>query len=715
MADTFQTALDRHRDAREAFRDQRTRMLEDAEFSNPADPKQWDDAAKRIRENGPDGARPCLTLDHTNQYIRQVVNAARQNKPGLTAMPASGGARIEVARAIEGMFRHIEYRSRAQIAYDTAVEHAARMGLGWIRVMPEVVNAKLNHQEIKICRVHNPLAVVPDPNWKEPDGQDLRWVFYESNLAKKEFQARYPKAELRPFNESGTSAEWFQENTVRIAEYLEVVEKAQQRLIVRLLDGSKRDVTSDEYWEIAKQQGTQPLLEAQYMGEDRQVKWRVMSGAEILEETDFPSRWTGFVPVIGSEVWIEEKRYLSGMVRSMMEPQRAYNYERSAWVEAVALQPKTPYMASVEAIEGFEDAWAGANRSNKAYLPWNAYSEDGQQNPMPGRVAVPQLPTAFAQGAQFADNDIQASVGMYRASLGAPTQEHSGVALRQKRMEGDTATFHIPDNLNGSVEMVGRICVDMMPRIYDEVREARILGVDGSAKPVKIDPSGEVYSVRPNGEETINLGTGEYDVRCKAGPSYTTLREEAAEHLTQLMGNPTIAAVVAPIWAQMMDWPQADKLSKAFLAVAPPQVQAALNEQGAKDPEQLQQQLTQCQQQLEHMQQMVQMAGDELQKAKDEREKNHLEALAKAAQLSVDQYNAETNRLKVVAPAVGEQQVQAIVMRMMQEMLGAQPLGSAQSVPIPPPDGETPLAPPEPTNQPNEAPPGASSVSGAAE
>jgi TolA-binding protein len=720
MADTFQTALDRYRDAKEAFRDQRDRMLEDAEFSNPANPQQWDDAARRIRENGPDGARPCLTLDHTNQYIRQVVNAARQNKPGLTAMPASGGARVEVARVIEGMFRHIEYRSRAQIAYDTAVEHAARMGLGWIRVMPEVVNAKLNHQEIKICRVHNPLAVIPDPNWKEPDGNDLKWIFYESSLSKKEFQARYPKAELRPFNESGTESSWFQENTVRIAEYLEVVEKEQQRLVVRLLDGSRQDVTSDEYWNIAKQQGTQPMLEAQYMGQDRKTMWRVMSGAEILEETVFPSRWTGFVPVVGSEVWVDEKRYLSGMVRSMMEAQRAYNYERSAWVEAVALQPKAPYMAATEAIEGFEDAWAAANRSNKAYLPWNAFDDQGNPLPMPGRVAVPQLPAAFAQGAQFADQDIQASVGMYRASLGAPTAEHSGVALRQKRQEGDTATFHIPDNLSGSVEMVGRICVDMMPRIYDEVREARILGADGSTKPVKIDPQGDVYDVRPNGEESINLGTGEYDVRCKAGPSYTTLREEAADHLTQLMqGQPAIASVVAPIWAQMMDWPQADKLSKALLAMAPPPVQAALNEQGAQDPQQLQQQLQQCQQQLEHMQQMVQMAGEKLQEAQNEQQKNHLDALTKAAQISVDQYNAETNRLKVVAPAVGEEQVQAIVMRMLQEILGAQPLGQPQAADIPPGDGSPgPLAPPDPgqgTEQPNEAPTGASSISGAAE
>jgi hypothetical protein len=708
--DTFQQAIERYRDAKEAFREQRDRMLEDAKFSNPAAPEQWDDAARRIRTQGPDGARPCLTLDHTNQYIRQVVNDCRQNKPGLQALPASSGARQEVATAIEGMFRHIEYRSRAQIAYDNAVEHAARMGLGWIRVMPEVVNEKLNFQEVRICRVHNPLAITVDPNWVEPDGMDIGWGFVESNIAKKTFERQYPGKDTQAFDSKSPGGSWFQENTVRIAEYLEVVEKKQNRLVIRLPDGTRRDVGEDEYWDVAKQIGTQPLLESDYMGSERKVLWRKMNGNEILEETTFPSRWIGLVPVIGNEVWIDEKRYLSGMVRSMMEAQRAYNYERSAWVEAVALQPKAPYEAAAESIAGFEDDWKAANRSNKAVLTWNARDDDGNELPKPTRMPPPNLPAAFAQGAQFADNDIQASVGMYRASVGAPTAEHSGIAIRQKRQEGDTANFHFGDNLNTAIAFVGRIVIDMLPRLYDEKREAHILGLDGTVKAVKIDPNGDAYSVRPDGETTINLGTGDYDVMTKAGPSYTTLREEASDGLTELMkGQPAIAAVVAPIWARMQDWPEADKLSKALLAMAPPPVQQALaDENKADDIDSVKQQLEQCQQQLQHMQGLVQQAGDQLAKAQADEKQAQVDGLTKAAQLKIDQYNAETQRMKVLGAGMTAEQVQALVLQTIAEAQaqGAPDGSQAGQAPALPAGDDEPAAPDLPTGVNQNAPNG---------
>lgn len=720
--DAFQSAIEAYSDAQEAFRQQRDRMKEEAEFSNPADLKQWDQAALNIRTKGPGGARPCLTLDHTNQYIQQVVNACRQNRPGLEAFAASGGARVKVAQAIEGLFRHIEYRSRASIAYDTAVDHAARMSLGWIRVMPEVVNPKLNFQEVRISRVHNPLAVTPYPGWSEPDGMDLEGVFIEKNMTRKAFKDTYPGKSETPFDKSAAGASWFQEKMIRVAEHLKVVEKQQQRLIIRMPDGTQRDVDSDEYWLAAKEIGTQPMLENDYMGTNRIVTWQVMSGAEILSESVFPSRWTGMIPVIGNEVWIDEKRFLSGLTRAMMPAQRAYNYERSAYIEVVALQPKAPIQAAAESIAGYEDEYASANQVNKAYLPWNAYNEDGTRaNPKPERMAPPSMPTAFAQGAQFADNDIQASIGMYRASLGAPAPEVSGVALRQKRQEGDTANFHIPDNLNRSVEMVGRTVVDMLPRVYDEKREAHILGLDGEVKPVIIDPKGDAYSERPDGATSINLGTGDYDVRVKAGPSYTSLREEASDSLNDLMkGDPALAAVVAPIWARMQDWPESDKLSKALLAMAPPQVQAALADDDKQDdPEVLKQQLQQCQQQLQHMQQAVEAAGQQLQEANADKakvaadgQKARLDALTKAAQINVDKYQAETARLAVLAPAMQAPAVAALMKRMLGEVLGAPPLtgndgAGLQKLAGPAQDANTtpqgvggappgPLSPPEP-------------------
>lgn len=680
--ETLKTARERFRSAQDAFREQRDRIVEDFAFSNPADPQQWDKRDLDARRNNPDGARVCLTLDHTNQYLQQVVNDARQNKPAINYLPSGGGARQEVAAALDGVARHIEYQSSAQIAYDTAIDHSARGGLGWIRLAAEMVDEELNQQEIRIKRIVDPLSVIADPDWQEPDGSDIRWAFVETSISLEEYKRRYgDKSDPTSWSSEHQSGGWMRGNSVRIVEYFERVESRQKVNVVRGPDGEKLRLSDDEYASECEAVGTEIPVESTYTKKVFRVIHRVMSGAEILDESEFPSRFIPVVPVIGHELWIEGKRYLCGMVRRMREAQRAYNYERSAWVEAVALQPKAPFMAAAEAVEGHEAEWGRANKANLAYLPWNAYDAEGRQLPMPSRTQPPTIPAAFAQGAQQADNDIQAAVGMYRASLGAPSSEHSGRAIMAKQREGDTANFHILDNQSRSIERVGRIVLDMIPRLYDEPREARILGTDGSSKPVRIDINGEPYAI--DGEMTsINPASGTYDVRVKAGPSYTTLRQEAADGLTQMMqGNPGVAQIVAPIWARMQDWPEADKLSKALLAMAPPPVQQALGEEGqqAETADQLKQKLQQQEQQLEQMHQMLEKASSKLQELHASAEDKELERVAKAAELEIREYEAETKRLQVMGAGMTPQQVQQIVMQLMQDMARTD-LGGAESL-----------------------------------
>jgi hypothetical protein len=134
-------------------------MLDDLRFSNPADPQQWPEEVKRARSNAVGGPRPCLTFDQTNQFIFQVVNDARQNKPSIKVRPVDSGADIKVADALSGLFRHIEDVSRADIAYDTAMEYAARIGLGYFRINTRVLNDSTNEQEICIDRIADPLSV----------------------------------------------------------------------------------------------------------------------------------------------------------------------------------------------------------------------------------------------------------------------------------------------------------------------------------------------------------------------------------------------------------------------------------------------------------------------------------------------------------------------------------------------------------------------------
>lgn len=687
-SDKIKDAKEAYKCAKDAMSETHSRMLEDLRFSNPADPQQWDEKTRRAREMAVGGARPCLTFDQSNQYIAQVVNDSRQNKPSIQVVPVDDGADVEVAQTLEGMIRHIEYTSRAGIAYDTAQEYAARIGLGWIRILPEVVDPSTNEQEIRIKRVHDPLSVMLDPDSTEPDGSDAREGFVESSLPKRSFERQYPEAQALSWDSD--AKDWFGNENVKICERLIKEERKRNTLIVQLGDGATQELSEDEYWNLVQTTGMRPPILAQFERAAFEVKWQKFSGSEILEETIYPSQWIGLIPVLGYELWIEGKRYICGMVRRMRDAQQAYNYERTSYIEQVALQPKSPWAVPWESIENFQSDWENANTSNAAFLPYNALDSEGRQLPPPARQGPPAIASAFVQGGALSLNDIQASIGMYRSNLGAPSNAVSGRAKMADKREGDTANFHYIDNLARSIEHAGRIIVDMIPRIYDTQRVAGIVGVDGSSGTVQIDPGMGAARARQQSALVINPNVGKYDVRVKVGPAYTTLREESAEAIGQILqGNPNALPILGAEWVRMQDWPNSDKIARMLLSLAPPEIQALEQENADISPE-AQAQIMALKSQLQQMQQQLQAATMALETKAIEAGK---EAKIERGKLAIDAFKAQTDRLKVTAPAMGPAEIQALVIQTVRDVLSAPPIPPEPmpSTPMPPQPGAAPI------------------------
>lgn len=659
--DTLTRIRERYADAAEAMREQHARMREDMRFSNPADPQQWDALALQAR-NG----RPCLTFDRTNQFIQQVVNDGRQNKPSVNVLPADSMADVDVANKLDGVVRHIEYVSRAGIAYDTSLEHAVRGGLGWLRVIPQIMRPETNEQEIRILRVHDPLSVLLDPNSTEPDGSDAMHAFVETIYTQKAFMAAWPKAKLQSF-ESDQSG-WFGVEQVRVCEYFVVNEEKRNSVVVDL-NGQRVTVSEDEYWQAAKMTGVKAPVIEQFEQPVRRVKWCKVTGAEVLEETDFPSQYLPVIPVQGHEIWIEGKRYLCGMVRRMMDSQRFHNYAISAAAEQVAMQPKAPFIAAQEAIDGYEEEWRHANAGNPAVLRFNARdaSNNGDPLPVPQRAAPPIMGTAWGELLAYSAGAMESSVGMFKANLGQQGNETSGRAIRARQQEGDTATFHFIDNLSRSIEQLGRVIVDMIPRIYDTQRQARIVGEDGQQDFVQIDPR-MPKAVKKEGAKVvaINPSVGAYDVRVKVGPSYTTQRQETAEQLSNMLqAAPNLLPMLGDVWVKMQDWPDADKVARRLKAMLPPEIKAVEDEDADIPPEAMQQ-IQMLQQQVQQLSQALEAAAAEAEDKRIEREKIEADMLIRG-------YDAVTNRMKVVPPMTPEQ-VQAIAMQTVQQALTVPPI-----------------------------------------
>lgn len=249
----LEEARERFQQSAEATAINRAEMLDDLRFLAL---DQWPEALKKQREQDISGARSCLVLDKCNQHLRQIVNDMRQNRPAIKVRPEDDRADKDTAEVFSGIVRHVEQRSGADMAYLTAGEHAAAIGLGYFRILTEYEHEHAFAQEISIARIHNPFSVYFDPYSTELDGSDAEWCFVTDRLPKKMFERQFPDAEPVDIERAGIGdcLDWYQEDSVRVAEYFYRVAKPETLLL--LADGTT--AWGDEY-ENALKNGIVPV------------------------------------------------------------------------------------------------------------------------------------------------------------------------------------------------------------------------------------------------------------------------------------------------------------------------------------------------------------------------------------------------------------------------------------------------------------------------
>lgn len=681
MANDLQQAQEMFEDAMAATRLQRTQIEEDLRFSDPSDPQQWDETVKRQRETDPGGARPCLVMDHTGQYVANVAGQVNKSPPAIHTVPVGSGADVKVSEQLDGMLRHIEYASRAQTHYGVALTSAARAGVGYLVVRPEYVDRPLGYQEPRIYSVADPLRVVFDPWSMQLDGSDATFGYLLTSMSDREFVRKYgEKAEKRSFGNDNRMSQNAESKSIVIAEQWYKEETERNVIIWRGLDGIEASGSEDEYFAAGQAAGRELEFLRNYRDKYQCVKWRTMSGAAILEtptdaegkEANYPADYIGIVPVYGYWGVSDGRMTYCGIPRRAMNPQRAYNYHMSEQLAHIGTAPKSPWIASTRAIAGLEALWDRASLDSRAYLPFNDIDPDGQAIPMPQRMPLSVNLQPHIMGAEQALHDLEASIGMYQANLGAPSNEQSGVAIDARKQQGEASTSHFPQNLAASLGQVGRILVQMSAKLIDTKRQQRIMGIDMTPGKITIDPEQSDALAETDDGISINPNVGSYDVRVVVGSSFSTQRSQAQTALAEVMRtNPEMTPAIAPLWAQNLDIPHADKLAQVLAAMAPPAVQAILNPDTSKKPkpEQLMQQVQQAQEALkeaiQHAHDAQQEADEAMQKVEDKRAEN----VAKERELDIKAYDAETKRLQLTSQAMTPEQIQLMVAQTIDTML----------------------------------------------
>lgn len=661
MSDAIREAQSLYRECLDALTDQRAQIEEDLAFSDPSDPQQWDASIRQQRENDPGGKRPCMVFDQLGQYISNVSGQIDKSPPSLHALPVDSGADKRTAEQLDGFFRHIEYASRAQQHYARALLSAARCGVGYLTVRPEYVQRALNWQEPRIGSEGDPLRVVFDPWSQEMDGADATLGYLLSSLSRREFRRKYPDKDPVSFDSLDRKLVDDDRESVIIAEAWRM-DSQKRRMIVAMGQNGEEVLSIDDF---LAQQETRPLAYLREF-EDRVtvVKWALMSGAEYLsKETVYPADGIGIVPVYGYVGFTKSRMTYCGMARRARAPQQSYNYHMSEMHVHMGQAPKAPWTIPMRAFGGSEqikELWDRAAAESRAYLPYHDLDEQGPIN-RPERTPLSVNLQNHMAGAEQALRDIQAALGMYQANLGAPSNETSGIAIENRKEQGEASTSLFPANLAASIGQVGKLCMQMIPRLIDTQRQVRILGLDDTPSTVRIDPKQEEPYAETDDGIAINPGMGQYDVRVVVGASYSTQRQQAQAAFTEMMrAAPQLMPAIAPLWAQTLDIPDSAKLAQVLTAVAPAEVKEVLQpkQQGPTTADLIAK--------VQELSAAVQEAAALAQESEQELAEMQAKLDAKDKENEIAEYNAETQRLKVVGG--NEDQMRAVAMQLLQEM-----------------------------------------------
>lgn len=575
--------------------------------------EQWDqwvmDERRRL-------GRPCPVFNRIPQFLKQVVNDQRQNRPGVQINPVGSGADQDTAEIFEGMIRHINSQSQADVAMDTSFENMVTMGFGFWRVITRYVEPRteFNDLELAIEWIPDPFSVYFDPSAMQADFSDASWAFIVQDMTRAEFRARWPKADIASLDaftgtgDATTRLLWLPDGNVRVAEYFYV--EMGERTLCKLASGIEMYLEDVQEGQIVMSRRDVPA---------RIVHHAIISGAQILEEDIWEGSSIPIIPVLGDELRVDGDRQFIGMVRYSYDAQRMYNYASAALIEAVALMPKAQYIVEATQIEGFEKEWQESSNRPVVALRYHAKSLFGQALPAPQRVTGSVDIQPILATIQQNDNNMKAIFGIYDASLGSRGPQESGRAILARQRESDVANFNYVDNLSRAIRHCGRILVDLIPKIYDRPgRVVHILKPDGTSKPVtlnqpyqeqggKMNPLGmaDLQKIEEAQQwdaaliKFYDLRVGQYDVIPSSGPSYNTMRqEESAAKMALVAAHPEIMAVAGDLIVKDMDWPGAREMAARLKKALPPNLQ---------EPEEGQKQIPpQVQASLEQMQTMIQ-------------------------------------------------------------------------------------------------------------
>lgn len=524
---------------------------------------QWDDAVRARREAA---RKPVLTINRLPAFIAQVVGNRRQSETDIKIVPDNGGT-VDGARVREDLIRNIQKESRADVAFDTALEGGASCGLGNFQLEVAWETDDVFEKKMVISPIPDHMAVVWDRMLIDKTGRDAKHSFICDSMKRKKFQKLYPWAsasdlitDVRLRGDMRMNG-WIAQDDVRVVTYWRM--RSTKRTLALMVDGTTLDITDT----VADDEGMQIIANIMQRKDGTPIIREVdkpfcqgylCSGVDILAgPVDLPISRVPVYRVPGWEVSVGEWRHRWGIIRFAKDPQRLHNYWRSILAEKIMQTPRAVWLAADNAVAGRENDYRMSHLTDNPLLIYSA--EAGAK---PERLMPAQVEDALLGQAEITSQDIKDVTNIHEANLGMPSNEVSGAAIMARQRVSDTGQIIYHDNLNAAMEECGRTMNELIPFIYDTPRIVKVMGPDAKQYMVEINKIGDGKS---------DITAGKYSVTAITGTSYATKRMESAQAMMALANAmPETLSLSADLIVEAQDWPQHEKLAKRIRKTLPP-------------------------------------------------------------------------------------------------------------------------------------------------
>lgn len=645
------------------------------------DHAQWEDAEWSDRQavNPP---RLTLTENLLGPFVNQVANDLKKSDFGCQVKPRDSQTTTELAEVRQSLHRGVQQIGGFADARDRMIDDLIDGGIGAMRFVTKYADPESMNKEIDYLECDPERLFHGDGTHRKPDFSDVEDSLYYQPYSKERFKAEFDKdpesflgrGDAPSVWGSQASEPWVSEyffkvetpdtlitctNDPQLAPFLQMAKvKAGSSYFLSDFKAKVKDLADrlqfkiDDF--IAKDENGDRI---ERETSKCQVWWAKLAHKQVLKKEKWPGYFIPNFVATGREVTINgEKRYY-GLPEPAVHVQKAHNYAFSALVERAGQAPKNQTWM---AIEGMDPKYQGIYDNLNVWngvVPYKSRDSKGNAIDRPYREAPIQSDPAFIGLRQMTLQGIRDVLGMWENSLGAQSQEKSGIAIQTRERQSDMGNADWGMHLARTMEHCFNATDEMLDKVYDTPTEILIVGEDDKDEVLKV---AALEEGDPNHNDYFDLNRGKYKIICKMSPGADTKREEQLRGMDLLFrNNPQLSGALAPDFIAIQDWKNASKMTDIARAVRatqfpgvdfdalekgqpqiPPQVQAHMQQQ--------QQQLQQMHEQMQKMQPQMQQITQENQQLKIENQTVKSDKGLESKRLEIDQFNADTARMKAI-------------------------------------------------------------------